>query len=165
MFKNALGATLLAAGLLCATEARALEPGQPAPAIELAGQKASVSLAKLQGKLVYVDFWASWCGPCKQSFPWMNEMQAKYGAKGLQIVAINVDAKREDADRFLADVPANFLVAFDSQGDSPKRYQIKGMPSSVLVGPNGKILRIHSGFRPDERRALEEAIVAGLATL
>lgn len=165
MFKNTWGAALLAVGLLCGSQVQALEPGEPAPAIELAGPKGNVSLAKLRGKLVYVDFWASWCGPCKQSFPWMNEMQAKYGAKGLRIVAINVDAKREDADRFLADVPANFLVAFDSQGDSPKRYQIKGMPSSVLVGPNGKVLRTHSGFRPDERRALEEAIVAGLASL
>ncbi len=163
LIHNTLGAALIgAAALLGAAPAWSLEPGQVAPAIELAGTKGAVSLAKLQGKLVYVDFWASWCGPCKQSFPWMNEMQAKYGAKGLQVLAINVDAKREDADKFLAEVPANFLVAFDSKGDSPKQYQIKGMPSSVLVGPDGKVIQVHSGFRADERKALEDAIVASL---
>jgi thiol-disulfide isomerase/thioredoxin len=150
---------------LSGAAAMALEPGQPAPAIDLAGTQAPVSLASLKGKVVYVDFWASWCGPCKQSFPWMNEMQAKYGSKGLQIVAVNVDAKREDADRFLTEIPANFTVAFDAKGDSPKRYQIKGMPSSVLVGPDGQVIRVHAGFRPDERRAQEDAIVAALASI
>ena len=71
---------------------------------------------------VLVDFWASWCGPCRQSFPWMNAMQAKYGARGLQIVAVNVDAKRADADKFLEQVPASFSIAFDSQGDTPRRF-------------------------------------------
>ena len=156
---------LVTSAVLCGAAAHAVEPGQPAPALDLPGTQAPVSLAALKGKVVYVDFWASWCGPCKQSFPWMNEMQAKYGAKGLQIVAVNVDTKREDADKFLAEIPASFVVAFDAKGDSPKRYQIKGMPSSVLVGPDGQVIRVHAGFRPDERKAQEDAIVAALATL
>lgn len=164
MIKNTFRAAALAAGLMCSAGAWALEPGQAAPALELSGVGAPVSLAKLQGKVVFVDFWASWCGPCKQSFPWLNEMQAKYGAKGLQIVGVNVDTKRADADKFLTEIPANFRVAFDAQGDSPKRYQIKGMPSSVLVGPDGKVIKVHSGFRAEERKELEAAIVAALAT-
>jgi cytochrome c biogenesis protein CcmG/thiol:disulfide interchange protein DsbE len=163
MIKNAFRTAALAAGLMCSAGTWALEPGQAAPALELAGVGSPVSLAKLQGKVVFVDFWASWCGPCKQSFPWLNEMQAKYGAKGLQIVGVNVDTKRADADKFLSEIPANFRVAFDAQGDSPKRYQIKGMPSSVLVGPDGKVIKVHSGFRPEERQELEAAIVAALA--
>jgi cytochrome c biogenesis protein CcmG, thiol:disulfide interchange protein DsbE len=156
---------LLAVLLACAGSVHALEAGQPAPALEVAGLKAPVSLAAMKGKVVYVDFWASWCAPCKQSFPWMNEMQAKYGARGLQIVAVNVDARREDADKFLAEVPAGFLIGFDAKGDSPKRFQIKGMPSSVLVGPDGQVVKVHAGFRPDERAAQEAAIVAALGQL
>ena len=133
--------------------------------LEVPGTKGPVSLAALKGKVVYVDFWASWCAPCKQSFPWMNDMQAKYGARGLQIVAVNVDAKREDADTFLAQVPARFTVGFDATGASPKRFEIKGMPSSVLVGPDGRVVRVHAGFRAEERQAQEDAIVAALAQL
>lgn len=155
---------VLAFGLAVGT-AQAVEPGQLAPAVDLPGTSAPVSLSKLQGKVVYLDFWASWCGPCRQSFPWMNEMQAKYGPKGLQIVAVNVDSKREDADRFLASSPANFVVAYDSRGQTPSRYQIKGMPSSVLIGANGQVIRVHAGFRQEERKAQEDAIVAALGTL
>ena len=156
---------LVAALLSLAGAAHALEAGQPAPALEVPGTQDTVNLAALQGKVVYVDFWASWCGPCKQSFPWMNEMQAKYGARGLQIVAVNVDAKRADADKFLAEVPAQFTIGFDPKGDSPKRFQIKGMPSSVLVGPTGKVVQVHAGFRPEDRKAQEDAIVAALAQI
>lgn len=154
---------VLAAGLMAGLAASAAEPGQPAPAFELPGSKGTVSLQTLKGRVVYVDFWASWCGPCKQSFPWMNEMQAKYGPRGLQVVGVNLDARTADAEKFLAEVPAHFAVAYDPKGDSARRYQIKGMPSSVLVGADGKVIKLHAGFREDERKALEDAIVAALA--
>lgn len=156
-------AVMLAVSLLTSAVAWAAEPGQPAPLFDLPGAKGQVALQQLKGKVVYVDFWASWCGPCKQSFPWMNEMQAKYGPRGLQIVGVNLDAKTADAEKFLADVPARFTVAFDPKGDTAKRYAIKGMPSSVLVGADGKVVKVHAGFREEERKALEEAIVAALA--
>jgi thiol-disulfide isomerase/thioredoxin len=136
--------------------------GQQAPALELPGAQGTVSLAAAKGKVVYVDFWASWCGPCRQSFPWMNEMQAKYGPRGLQIIGVNLDAKREDADKFLAQTPAKFTLAFDSKGDTPRAYGVKGMPTSVLVGADGKVIDHHSGFHDEERKALEDAIVAAL---
>jgi len=153
--------TFAAAWMLSAA-AWSVEPGQAAPQFELAGPNGPVALSKFKGQLVYVDFWASWCGPCKQSFPWMNEMQAKYGSRGLRIVAVNLDAKTPDGEKFLAQVPASFTVAFDPKGDSAKRYEIKGMPSSVLVGPDGRVIKTHAGFREDERQALEAAIVAAL---
>jgi cytochrome c biogenesis protein CcmG, thiol:disulfide interchange protein DsbE len=146
-----------------APAAQAVEPGSAAPEIALAGAPGRVSLAALRGKVVYVDFWASWCGPCRQSFPWMNALQAKYGARGLQIVGVNVDAKRADADRFLAEVPATFAIGFDTQGDTPRRYAIKGMPTSVLIGADGKVLQVHNGFRDEDRKALEAAIDGALA--
>ena len=144
-------------------DAFSAEPGQPAPdiaATDAQGQR--LQIEGLRGKLVYVDFWASWCAPCRRSFPWMNAMQEKYGASGFQVVAINVDQKRADADRFLAQVPANFTIVYDAVGVTPKAYAVKGMPSSVLVDPQGRVLMVHAGFRDEDRAALESKIRAAL---
>ena len=141
----------------------AVEAGQLAPdfSLEAAGGK-PLRLAALRGKLVYVDFWASWCAPCRRSFPWMNAMQEKYGASGLVIVGVNVDQKRSDAERFLSQTPAKFAVVYDAQGTAPKLYALKAMPSSVLIDPQGQVLLVHAGFRDEERDALETKIRAAL---
>jgi cytochrome c biogenesis protein CcmG, thiol:disulfide interchange protein DsbE len=152
-----------AAGPAAWRTAQAAEAGQPAPAWTLNGRDGSVGLEAFKGRVVLLDFWASWCGPCRQSFPWMNEMQARHGARGLQVVAINLDRQRAEADTFLAAVPAHFVVAFDPQGDTPRRYAVKGMPTSVLIGADGVVLRQHAGFRDDDKPVLEAAIVAALA--
>ncbi|EEF25627.1 conserved hypothetical protein, partial [Ricinus communis] len=154
-------AVVLAAALE-ASGASALDKGAAAPPFDLPGKDGTVQLAKYQGKVVYVDFWASWCGPCRQSFPWMNEMQAKYGARGLQVVGVNLDAKTDDARRFLAETPARFTIAFDPAGATPRAYGIKGMPSSVLIGPDGKVLFEHAGFKEADRAELEQAIQKAL---
>jgi len=139
--------------------------GQAAPAFSLpAPGGGQATLADLKGQVVYLDFWASWCGPCRQSFPWMNDMQAKYGAKGLKVMAVNLDAKTADAEQFLTQVPARFMVAFDAKGETPARYGIKGMPTSVLIGADGKVIAMHAGFKAEEREALERQIAAALAT-
>lgn len=160
---KSIAVMLLAA--LAASSASALEKGAAAPQFELQGLDGAVKLAKLQGKVVYVDFWASWCGPCRQSFPWMNEMQARYGARGLQVVGVNVDANSADARQFLASVPARFAIGFDPQGATPRSYGIKGMPSSVLIGPDGKVLSEHSGFRDADRAELESKIQSALGAV
>src|SRR4029078_4050052 len=92
---------------------RAAGVGEPAPAFALpTASGETIALGGLTGKVVYVDFWASWCGPCRRSFPWMNELVQRYAGQGLAIVAINVDKKRGDAERFLAQFPASFTVVF-----------------------------------------------------
>lgn len=148
----------LAAAVALAGAANALEVGAAAPELDLPGAGGTVRLADYRGKLVYVDFWASWCKPCLQSFPWMNEMQERYGAKGFQVIGVNVDAKSDDARRFLSETPAKFVVAFDARGEAPKSYAIKGMPTSFLVGPDGKVLLQHAGFRDADRAQLEAKI-------
>ena len=149
-----------AAGLaaLAATSALATDVGQTAPSFELAGQKGPVQLAAYKGKTVYLDFWASWCGPCKQSFPWMNDMQKRYGASGLRVVGVNLDQKSEDARAFLAANPPLFDIAFDPDGKTPKAYGVKGMPTSMLIGADGKVLMVHQGFKDEHRDELEKQI-------
>jgi len=150
------------AWFMCAA-AQAATVGAQAPAFTLEGRSGPVALADFKGKTVYLDFWASWCGPCKRSFPWMAGLQQRYGAAGLQVVAVNVDAQRADAERFLAANPAPFAVAFDHGGATPRQYAIKGMPSSVLVGPDGKVLYQHAGFNDDSAAEIEDRIRAALA--
>lgn len=142
----------------------AVEVGQPVQDIDLPGSAVAQKLSELKGRWVYLDFWASWCGPCKQSFPWMNEMQKKYGSRGLQVLAVNLDAKRAEADAFLASNPAGFALAFDGKGDSARRIGIKGMPTSLLLGPQGQVLWVHQGFRPEDRLALEARLAAAIGT-
>ncbi|MCP5356923.1 MAG: TlpA family protein disulfide reductase [Pseudomonadales bacterium] len=121
-----------------------------------------ISLAQQQGKVVYLDFWASWCGPCRQSFPWMNEMRQKYQSRGLEIIAVNLDSKREDADKFLSKIPAEFTVLYESSGATPTAYGVKGMPTSFLIDAKGQILSQHAGFNSAHKDELEAAIQQAL---
>lgn len=145
--------------LLLSRSALAIDVGGIAPAFELPTQAAApLKLEQFKGKVIYLDFWASWCGPCRASFPWMNQMQSRYGQQGLQVVGINLDAKQTDADKFLAQVPASFQVAFDAKGTTPRTYGVKGMPTSLLIDRDGKVLYKHTGFHPDNRDELEAHI-------
>jgi len=136
----------------------AQEGNNVASDFDLPGKQSNVKLSDSKGKLVYLDFWASWCGPCKQSFPWMNALQEKYRSKGLEVIAVNLDANNEDAQKFLATTPAKFTVAFDSKGRTPLQYGVKGMPTSYLISPDGKIIMQHMGFNAADRDMLEQKI-------
>ena len=119
-----------------------------------------VALDKLKGRVVYVDFWASWCGPCRRSFPWMNEMQQKYGARGFTVVGVNVDKRRPDAARFLLQTPAAFTIVYDEAGKTPDAWAVNAMPSSYLLDATGKVVAIESGFRDEQKAELEARIRA-----
>jgi len=157
--KMILIAAIVAAGFV--SPASATDAGQPAPAFSLPTAKGEpVALDKLRGKVVYVDFWASWCGPCRRSFPWMNDMQQKYGGKGFVVVGVNVDKKRSDADKFLAQNPANFTIAFDEAGATPSAYAVKGMPSSYLIDAQGNVVYVERGFLDEHKAEIEQRIAA-----
>ena len=133
----------------------------PAPRFNLPGRAGAVALDSLRGKLVLVDFWASWCGPCQKSFPWMTEMYQRYASRGFTVVAINLDKDRGLAEEFLEKRQVPFLVAFDPSGKTAKEYRVWGMPTSYLVGPKGEILSAHMGFDPKNAAAFEAAIRQG----
>ena len=152
-------ATLALAVLLPVSPASAGTPvAAKAPSFTLPSRAGTVSLDSLRAKVVLVDFWASWCGPCKSSFPWMNAMQQRYGPKGLSIVAINVDKSRGAAEAFLEKHPPSFTVAFDPDGKAAKAYKVWGMPTSYLIGPDRKVLFARSGFDPRHAKDVEAMI-------
>ncbi len=129
-----------------------------APAIHLSTTDGELDLAQLEGKVIYLDFWASWCDPCRESFPWMAEMKEKYGSEGLEVVAVNLDKEKELADQFLDTMNVNFVVAFDASGESAEKYKLRGMPGSYLIGREGNIQASHIGFNDKDKTKLEAAI-------
>lgn len=154
----------LFAGVVFAGTVSAQEVGRPAPAFDLpaAGAK-NVRLADLKGRVVLVDFWASWCAPCRKSFPFLGELQARYGGEGFTVVGINVDEERSEADRFLAETPAAFPIVFDPAGETPADFGVKGMPSSYLIDRAGKVILVHKGFRERDKAELEAKVKEALA--
>ena len=129
-----------------------------APGFTLPGQNKTIELSKYKGKVVYLDFWASWCDPCKRSFPWMNELQTLYGEDGFEIIAINLDTSRKDAEEFLKQMPAKFDVAFDKSGKTAEAYNLKAMPSSFLIDRNGRLVHKSLGYRAEEKKIVEKKI-------
>jgi cytochrome c biogenesis protein CcmG/thiol:disulfide interchange protein DsbE len=131
---------------------------RPAPAFNLPGRAGTVSLDSLRGQVVYVDFWASWCEPCRRSFPWLNALRERYAERGFTVVAINLDKDRRAADAFLEKNPARFIVAYDPAGESAGAYRVSAMPSSFLIGPTGTLLSSYAGFDARKTGAIEALI-------
>ena len=105
-----------------------------------------LDLEKHQGKVVYLDFWASWCKPCQESFPWMNSLLDKYPADKFTIITVNLDAETDAMHRFLGKVKADFDVYHDPSGQIAEQFEIEGMPTSYLIDANGKVVKKHIGF-------------------
>ena len=125
-------------------------------------KEAKFNLKDLRGRVVYVDFWATWCPPCRKSFPWMEEMHTRYHNDGLTIVAISVDSKHELAEKFVQDLKPSFISAHDPAKKTAKLYNLKAMPSSYLIDRNGNIISTHLGFRSSKSKIIEAEIKAAL---
>jgi thiol-disulfide isomerase/thioredoxin len=119
----------------------------------------SIDFKQYPNKVVYLDFWASWCGPCRQSFPWLNQMHEKYKDRGLVIIGVNLDRDIKMAERFLVKLPANFLLYSDPTGEVAKQYQLQGMPSSFIFDGKGSLTDKHIGFRKSDVDEYERNII------
>lgn len=118
----------------------------------------SVDISAYKGKVVMLDFWASWCVPCRKSFPWLNQMHTNNSRKGLVIIGVNVDEDNVDAQHFLAQNKALFKLIFDPKGEHASFYNIPGMPTSLIFGRDGKLIHQHSGFKTKNISEYERVI-------
>ena len=144
---------------LLVLSANSVLAGQSAPNLTLKKlDNSSFQISDLKGEVVYVDFWATWCPPCRKSFPWMEAMHQRYKDLGFQVVAISLDNKRGVVDQFLKTMETSFTIAHDPSGDSATAFKVKGMPSSYLIDRRGNIHKTHMGFNERDKAILESEI-------
>ena len=153
--QTGVAAALMAATLTTALPSDAASPSTPPKS----AQASEINWQSYQGKVVLVDFWASWCEPCRQSFPWMQSMQDKYGKDGLVIVAINVDRDPAKAANFLKNYQPNFQIRYDAAGAVASQFKVQGMPSSYIIGRNGQPVAKHQGFFQAKQADYEAELV------
>ncbi len=117
-----------------------------------------LDLGAYRGKVVYLDFWASWCTPCRRSFPWLDGLVRQFGAADLVVIGINVDQSSELARKFLDDTPANFPIVYDPHGAIATNYNVIGMPSAVLIDRTGHVRFQHVGFSDSAKDEYETQV-------
>jgi thiol-disulfide isomerase/thioredoxin len=147
---------LLLAVLLLPAAANAVAPGALAPDVsapQLLNPDQPVALKALRGKVVYVDFWASWCVPCRLSMPTLDKLYRKYGDQGFRVVGVNKDVTGDEIERFLKRVNVSFLLLADKNDAIAKAFDVQAMPSGYLVDRKGIVRYVHRGFT--EQTALD----------
>jgi peroxiredoxin len=147
----------LAASLLAAVPATGGGPNGPAPAFSLGAKGGgNVSLAQYKGQVVMLNFWASWCGPCRQEMPLLENIYKKYNKLGFTLVGVNVEPDSKAADEWLKQTPVSFPVLYDKDSQVSKLYDVSGMPSTVIIDRKGNIRVLHRGYKPgDENEYLD----------
>jgi len=112
-------------------------------------------IQRAKGKVILLDFWASWCEPCRRSFPWMNTLQTKYGDQGLMVIAVNLDRESALAAEFLTTTPALFRIEYDPTGNLATKLNVSTMPASFLLNRAGNVVKQHAGFREAQEASRE----------
>jgi thiol-disulfide isomerase/thioredoxin len=143
--------------------AAALEPGAPLPSLAIARLEEpaqALSLASLKGSVVYVDFWASWCVPCRLSMPALDALYQRNRGRGFAVVGVNKDVSAADAERFLKRVAVTFPLVRDADDAAARSFDVKAMPSGYLVDRKGVVRKVHRGFTAETAAQLEKEIEA-----
>ena len=152
---------VLALSLLLAGTAQGVTEGDMAPdfVLPVLRGETTQSLSASHGKVRYIDFWASWCPPCRVSVPAIVALQRELGGDRFEVIAINVDERVEDAVRFMEHHPMNYVVLSDPSGATAGAWALPGMPTSFVVDPEGRVTLVHVGFRPGDMEAIRAHIV------
>jgi thiol-disulfide isomerase/thioredoxin len=157
-----LSATLALLSLAIPTDANDL--GTTVSLASITDGRGQLDLREYRGKVVYLDFWASWCRPCRRSFEWMSQMHERYSKDGLVVIAVNVDRERAQAHRFLQKMRPPFRIVFDPEAVLARAHDLAAMPSSFVYGRDGSLRHAHEGFRGGDREALEGTVSAVLGS-
>jgi len=137
----------------------AVNPGAPAPAFTLAARDGGkLSLADLKGQVVMINFWATWCGPCRQEMPLLAQLHDQYEPLGFTMLGVNVEPDSAAAVAWLKGVPVTFPILFDTDSAVAGSFGVEGMPSSVLVDRNGQVRYIHRGYKPGDEAKYADMI-------
>ena len=147
--------------LLVAGAAFGVTVGEPAPdfVLPVLGSESTRSLSESHGKVRFIDFWASWCPPCRVSVPAIVALQAELGGNRFEVIAINVDERIGDALGFLERHPTNYDSLSDPRGEIAEAYALLGMPTSFVLDPEGRVTLVHVGFRRGDMEAIRAHIV------
>lgn len=152
----ALAATLLAS---LAANAEVLKgPAANFTLIDRNGK--AVSLAQFKGEVVMLNFWASWCKPCRQEMPLLEQLYKRYKALGFTLVGVNVDEDSAKGAALLQDVPVTFPVVFDAKSEVSTLYKLQGMPSSIFIDRQGQLRYLHTGYMPGDEQEYDKQVRA-----
>jgi peroxiredoxin len=137
------------------------DPAGPAPPFTLAAKGGSdVSLSQFRGRVVMINFWASWCGPCRQEMPLLESIYKKYNKLGFTMLGVNVEPDSKAADAWLQETPVSFPILYDRDSKVSKLYDVAGMPSTVIIDRSGKLRKLHRGYKPGDENEYLDSIRA-----
>ena len=133
--------------------------GQPAPDFTLAARDgATVSLSDLKGQVVLINFWATWCGPCRKEMPLLEQLHQRYERLGFTLLGVNVEENSGDAEHFLKETPVTFPILWDPENRVSQMYDVSAMPSTVLVDRQGNVRYLHHGYQDGYEDAYQDQI-------
>jgi peroxiredoxin len=151
----------LLAALSVALPALADPIGQPAPQFTLGARGGhDVSLAQYKGDVVMLNFWASWCGPCRQEMPLLESIYQKYNKLGFVLLGVNVEPDSNAANDWLKATPVSFPILYDKQSKVSSLYDVEGMPSTVIIDRAGRVRMLHRGYKPGDENEYLDSIRA-----
>ncbi len=154
-------ATLVAVALLGAIPAAGADPNGPAPPFSLAARGGgNLNLAQYKGQVVMLNFWASWCGPCRQEMPLLENIYKKYNKLGFTLIGVNVEPDSKAADDWLKQTPVSFPIVYDRESQVSKAYDVEGMPSTVIIDRKGNLRVLHRGYKPGDENGYLDSIRA-----
>ena len=141
----------IVAALVIALPAVATAPSGPAPSFSLSSKAGSqVNLAQFKGQVVMINFWASWCGPCRQEMPLLEDIYRKYNKLGFTLLGVNVEPDSKAADDWLKQTPVSFPILYDKDSKVSQMYDVSGMPSTVIIDRKGNLRMLHHGYKPGD---------------